>query len=551
MGFLIALALVTGVYWRWRSQQAIAALKKARAVLARSSGQTEFAKDYHGLVERMREAVGRVPAFTEAWEQWERILQTFQRADGKEVICAEKPAGDFFTLASWERSLAMHWYRALPNYLVGLGLCCTFLGVVAVIQGAAMSLQSAKDAASQTESLRQLLDAASFKFVTSLFGVFMSLLYSLFFRWQRIHVERHIAQLVADLSRLVFILNPTALLLQIREENQRQTGCLETMATNVGVAVGEQFTKIAQVMGDALSRLEVTMQAVKQAIDRMSGGFGKIAAGEFEKMGAAAVEMLKGHLEAIANALKETSKEIEVARAAFGEVVGHAQTVRGEFATLAGEIKTRTSEVSEILLKTESDVEKRLNGAVAAAGEIQTAIGKAAESASGMSSLGAGLAKAAGAVETAATHWQTMGEDFGKLTAANGNASETMRAATESLQTQWEAQGARIGEIDTHLATTIGAVQQHFDGYAARLREYTAELDSQLGRAVGSFGAIIESLSDAPERFGDAGAQLQKAAQNAVTALEPLRQLDGLAAAISKAADALRAAVPEKPAPLP
>lgn len=456
----------------------------------------------------------------------------------------------------------MHWYRALPNYLVGLGLCCTFLGVVAVIQGAAMSLQSAKDAASQTESLRQLLDAASFKFVTSLVGVAMSLAYSLFFRWRRIHVERHISHLVADLSRLVFVLNPTALLLQIREENQRQTGCLETMATNVGVAVGEQFTMATQVMGDALSRLDETVKTmcdqmgkktddVKEAVVGLSGSIVQTTSKDLEKLVAGAVaaldNTLKGHLEAVVNSLKKTGEEIEATRLAFGEVVEQARAARGEYTTLAEEIRTRASEVSDLLLKAEGAVEEKLRGAVTAAGEIQTAIGKAAESASGMSSLGTGLAKAAGAVETAATHWQMMGEDFGKLTVANGNASETVRAATESLRFQWEAQGARIGEIDAHLATTIGAVQQHFDGYAQRLREYTAELDSQLGRAVGSFGAVIESLSDTPERFGDAGVQLQKAAQNAVTAPEPLRQLDGLAAAISEAANALRAAVPEKP----
>lgn len=592
VGFLTTLALVTGALWLWRCRQAITALKKARITLAGSSGQTEFAADYHGFIERIRGAVRRVPAFHEAWERWERILQSFQRADGKQVISAEKPASDFFTLAAWERSMAMHWYRALPNYLVGLGLCCTFLGVVAVIQGAATSLQTAqhvtlspeesaqykdkpseaasylaaKVAAMQTEALRSLLDAASFKFVTSLVGVAMSLAYSLFFRWRRINVERHIADLVADLNRRVFMLNPTALLLQIREENQHQTGCLETMATNVGVAVGEQFTKATQVMGDALSRLEATVQAMgaqmgektdamKQAIDGMSGGIVETTSKDLEKLVTAAVELLnttlKQHLEEVANALKDTGVEIEAARLAFGEVLGHARVVRGEYATLAEEIQARTSEVSELLLKAEGEVETRLRGAVTAAEEIQTALGKAAESASGMDSLGAGLAKAASAVESAATNWQTMGEDFSKLTLANGNASETVRAAMESLRAHWEAQGARIGEIDTHLAATIGAVQQHFDGYALRLREYTTELDSQLGRAVGSFSAVIESLSDAPERFGDAGAQLQKAAQNAMSALEPLRKLDGLAAAISKSADALRAAIPEAQEPQP
>ena len=560
-GILIALALVTALFWLWRSRQAMRVLKSACGVLAESSGQAEFAADYHGLAERIRGAIGRVSAFRVAWERWERTLQSFLRADGMRVISAEKPAGDYFALTAWERSLAMHWYRALPNYLVGLGLCCTFLGVVAVIQGAATSLEAANDVTKQTKALTDLLHAASFKFVTSLVGVAMSLAYSLFFRWRRINVERHIVDLVADLSRRVFTLNPTALLLQIREENQRQTGCLETMAMNIGVAVGEQFTEATQAMSDAIASLETAVEslgeqmgqktdAMKQAIEGMSGGIVETTSKDLEKLVSAAVgaldATLKEHLEAVANALKGTSIEIEATRVAFGEVVGHAQAVRGEYATLSEEIQTRTGEVSELLLKTEGEIETRLRGAVTAAEEIQAAIGKAADSASGMDSLGEGLAVAASAVKDAATQWQGMGEDFSEHTRANGSASETMRMAMESLRTHWETQGERIGEIDTHLATTIGKVQQHFDGYAERLREYTKELDSQLGRAVGSFSAVIESLSDAPERFGDAGVQLQEAAQNAVRALQPLRQLDGLAAAISEAAASLRAAIPEK-----
>ena len=541
-------------------------LKSAYLILAGSSGQREFAADFHSFDERLRSTLGRTQVFDGVWDRWTASRQPFQRSDGAQVIAVEKPAGEFFNLVTWERRLAMHWYRALPNYLVGLGLCFTFLGVVAVISIAAASLQSSKEAADQTEALRQLLEAASFKFVTSLVGVFASVCYSLFFRWRLINVERGIATLVVELSRRIFTLNPTALLLQIREENQRQTGCLETMATNVGVAVGEQFTKATRVMGDALAQLDATVKAMsdkmgektdsmKQAIDGLSGGIVETTSKDLEKLVASAVEALnttlKDHLDAIAVALKETCREIEGTRAAFSEVAGHAGEVRAEYATLAGEIRARTEEVSELLLKAEGEVEAKLRGAVDAAEKIELAIGKAAENAAGMESLGDGLSKAAETVHGAADTWRAMGEDFGKFTLANEDASETVKAAVESLRVQWETQGSRIGEIDTHLATTIGTVQTHFDGYALRLREYTAELDSQLGRAVGSFSATVEAFGDAPQRFEDAGEQLKKAAQNAVDALEPLRKLDALAAALTKSADALRAAIPPSPDTLP
>ena len=564
--FLLLLGTITAIRWWLLCRRAMLALRDAQDILIETSGQTEFYSGFPDYDERIRSALQPVKVFCDAWQRWTNTLQVFQRLDGKNVISSERPTTEFFSLGSWERMMAMQWYRALPNYLVGLGLCFTFLGVVAVISLAAESLQASKDAADQTEALRQLLTAASTKFGTSLAGVLASVVYSWLFRWRQINVERSIAAFVTDLNRRVFVLNANALLLQIREENQRQTSCLETMATNIGVAVGTQFTKASQIMSDAIVALDKTVQgmgtqmgektdSMRQAIDGLSGGIVETTSKDLEKLVAAAVDALnttlRDHLDAVAASLKETCREIESTREAFRDVTDNAVKVRGEFSMLGEEIQTRTAEVSEMLLKTESDVVAKLRGAVGAAEEIQSAIQKAAESATGMDSLGAGLANAASAVQEAAGLWSSMGEDFSKLTTTNGEASDTVKAAVESLRLQWEAQGTRIGEIDTHLAKTIDAVQQHFDGYSLRLREYTTEMDTQLGRAVGSFSATLETLGDAPERFGDAGSQLQLAAQNAVAALEPLHKLNGLADAISKSADALRAAIPLQLEPQP
>ncbi len=364
-------------------------------------------------------------------------------------------------------------------------------------------------------------------------------------------------------------------------------------------------------MGEALGRLDETVKAMgsqmgektdlmREAIDGLSGGIVETTSKDLEKLVQSAVQALnstlKDHLDEIAEALQATGREIDVTRLAFSEVATHVGSLRGEYATLADEIQTRTEEISELLLtaegkveqnlkgavtaadaiqsaihgaaksavdeirthveelgkaflKAESDVEEKFKGAVAAAGSIQSAIRGAAESAAGMESLGAGLSNAAEAVHGAAKQWSAMGQDFSKLSLANGEASETMKGAVDSLRVQWDTQGSRLGEIDTHLAATIGAVQKHFDDYAQRLRAYTSELDSQLGKAVGSFSATIEALGDAPELFLDAGEQLKKAAQNAVAALEPLRELGPLATALSSSADALRAAVSQATTP--
>ena len=558
VGVLLMLAAITALLWWWRARQTATAIKGARKVITSCEGQKAFAADFYTLKDRIETALKKVPVFASGWKRWSDQLSEFERADGAKVVASETAIGESINLGAWERSLAMQWYRALPNYLVGLGLCFTFIGVVAVISKAALALgASSNDATAQVKALRELLDAASFKFVTSLVGVFASIAYSWFFRWRRIVVEREIAGLVVDFNRRIFILNPAALLRQIREEGQRQTGCLETMATNIGVAVGEQFTEATRIMGEALGRLDETVKSMgsqmgektdqmRQAINGLSGGIVETTSKDLANLVQSA---LKDHLDEVARALNATGKEIDATRLAFSEVATHAGSLRGEYSTLADEIRARTEEISQLLLNAESKVEQNLKDAVTAADAIQTAIRGAAESAAGMDSLGVGLSNAAEAVQGAAKQWSVMGQDFSRLSLANGAASETMKGAVDSLRMQWDTQSSRLGEIDTHLAATITAVQKHFDDYAQRLRAYTAELDTQLGRAVGSFSATIETLGEAPALFLDAGEQLKKAAQDAVAALEPLRELGPLAAALSSSADALRAAVSQATTP--
>ena len=203
-GFLSVLAAITALLWWWRTRQTATAIKRARTVITACEGQTAFAADFHTLKDGVETALRKVPVFASGWKRWSDNLSEFERADGAKVVASETAIGESINLGVWERSLAMHWYRALPNYLVGLGLCFTFLGVVAVISKAALALGAgSNDATAQVTALRELLDAASFKFVTSLVGVFASNSYSLFFRWCRVGVEREIGSSLFRVGKIM------------------------------------------------------------------------------------------------------------------------------------------------------------------------------------------------------------------------------------------------------------------------------------------------------------------------------------------------------------
>jgi hypothetical protein len=85
----------------------------------------------------------------------------------------------FITLTSLERSgLRLGLMRALPNYFVGLGLVMTFLGLIAGLWFASQGMRTA-DMVEARAALVHLLNSATFKFLTSVAGIAMSLAVSL------------------------------------------------------------------------------------------------------------------------------------------------------------------------------------------------------------------------------------------------------------------------------------------------------------------------------------------------------------------------------------
>ena len=88
----------------------------------------------------------------------------------------------YITLASLERSgLRLGLMQALPNYFVGLGLVMTFLGLIAGLWFASQGMRTA-DMIEARAALVHLLNSATFKFLTSVAGIAMSLVVSLAFR---------------------------------------------------------------------------------------------------------------------------------------------------------------------------------------------------------------------------------------------------------------------------------------------------------------------------------------------------------------------------------
>lgn len=138
---------------------------------------------------QIERAMMRHPRFQTAWRLFAATL--VPGPDG--VTRSQFPPSRYFNMRMLENEgMRLRLFLGLPNDFVGLGLVFTFLGLVAGLYFASRSMMS-QDLAVARLALTQLLHAATFKFLTSIVGISISLVMS---AAQRLTLER--LQLVLD-----------------------------------------------------------------------------------------------------------------------------------------------------------------------------------------------------------------------------------------------------------------------------------------------------------------------------------------------------------------
>ena len=118
----------------------------------------------------LNDAMARHPLMARAWKLYYATLAN----DGTRVSSPFPPSRYLNMRALEHAGLRLRFFLGLPNDFVGLGLIFTFLGLVAGLYFASKSMLSA-DLSEARNALTMLLHAATFKFLTSITGIGISM----------------------------------------------------------------------------------------------------------------------------------------------------------------------------------------------------------------------------------------------------------------------------------------------------------------------------------------------------------------------------------------
>lgn len=448
---------------------------------------------------------------------WSEFKETFiypEPDDDDQVVSNTINAAAFFdedAIFSPEMDLA--FLRAVPNILTGLGILGTFLGLVLALYGAMGLLDDPK-------KINALFNGAYLAFLTSLSGLFCSILFSVILN-RRVHsVSQTLQDLVNFLDSRARRLTTESLSRTLVSHARRQTKSLELFTTDVAVAIGDQIND------NLNTALLPALDAIKQALDKnletqredIVGSLQKVVENLQESLQEATGEQLRGFAASLAtvqatlDATTENLKNrVDEAGEALGEKLDASASSFGEKLSVIVESLDRsgTQFASHI-----EDASQALQAVAVVLDEKRRALEAGATTLSAsLKGLTALTELLDGSTKNLADSSNTLTKSLAqtaalveKLLDATGAAKDVAlemeeffaagKKMMETLHDGWESYTKRFEKLDESLAGTFGAISEGLEGYRAQVATFHNQLDANVKEISGMLTAAIEELSE-------------------------------------------------------
>jgi methyl-accepting chemotaxis protein len=426
-------------------------------------------------------------------------------------------------------------FESMPNLLIGFGLMCTFIFLSIAIYSATAGLGSGEG--DPQKALENLLSSAAGKFVTSIAGLFCSLLWNWAAKSLLQEVDRSIGRLISRLKKLapdnapeIALANQLSIFKEMLNQEREQVGQFKRFETDFAVA-------IAKATGEALKpAFEGLAQELKQLSDRMSSINEDALAQMLEKFGnnlqqatASEMELLKNTLTALANSLNDSGTKIsegfqEAGEKTVREIERAGLAIAESFGKGSENLKEATSALEKAILTTKgtiNDFEEVVTSSVEAGSAGAQKIQELS------TSLGTIVDKLIPTVANVGQLVQSIEGSVGNIQSATKGLEDTVDAQAElirslksfipdfksSLTAAFEEMKNTAGSIDRSLtlacekignaSSTVDSLNSGVTAYTDRITDLHRSLDREMENAINKLGGAINNLEEALDEFSE------------------------------------------------
>ena len=276
---IVAAGLLIG-FWRLRVRPASVTLDERIAFLKQCRSPSAF----YDRIDQFDALMMNAPFLAHGWSEFiEACL--FTRREGKVNIEVSIRPGVFINIDDAEYAgLRIRWFHHVSGVFVGLGLLLTFIGLVAALYFSSTAINLVIDGshgpsgvgqtAAIQKALAQLLNTATFKFLTSIAGLGCSLVLAWFQRDWTARLERKFQELCRELERCTIIVTPEQLANRQYQELTTQSELLRELPAQLGPEIARALEAavvtalpavLEQALAPVLDKLDETSRAVVNA----------------------------------------------------------------------------------------------------------------------------------------------------------------------------------------------------------------------------------------------------------------------------------------------
>ena len=440
---------------------------------------------------------------SDTWLAYSTTFVRDQTKDKVQYFATLRPRGFFNGSVARDHMFGLRLMPSVPGYFVGLGLLLTFVGLVIALYKAAHGAAASADEMSR--SLKDLLNAATFKFATSIAGLFASLVLSLLFRTYNILIERAFERFCRALEPQLRFMTAQTLALRTAHAQREQVALLQEMTTTqymqrlgqavadkvgpaVGAAVGTAVEPFAA--GLDIDRKKGLEDLVTQFIGALKGSAGHEMTQLVEVL-KETTAALKGMREDLAETGEKFAAKMAEASEAFVAIVMKAG---GELGETTGSSRTAIEDALKKLTQAAEDTRRHLEEYAAQAGASTGSILDAA-----LNELLDGMRRQTQSFEASLSVF--LDRLTSNAMSAAGTATTVINGTTQAAQDAADAISKSIGELATNLRTnmervagSMSSAEQAFAGIARGARE-TADQSSAAATAFERVAQRIEASS--------------------------------------------------------
>lgn len=197
------------------------------------SKQIRQLKSYSDLVDvfpKIDTSISRIRVLSHPWGEFKKTL-IFPEINSKQPIRNTTAVSDYLNMENAKNSgLEFSFFHAMTDYFVGMGLVFTFLGLISALSFASAGL-AADDPNETKRQFSFLLEAATFKFLTSVTGVTLSIVYG-YIKTKMINSLHHyFARLSESLEVRMIFATPEAIAFAQYRELLKQNKLLNEINT--------------------------------------------------------------------------------------------------------------------------------------------------------------------------------------------------------------------------------------------------------------------------------------------------------------------------------